>query len=142
MAPRPEAIVSILRQGVDLSAMIPGSRLKMESTKLDWTGILRPTRRSVLYEVSLTYSLCFEPEVRVLYPALVPRAGFLPHYYHDTERLCLYDAGKHQWDASMMIGDTIIPWTSEWLYFYEFWRGTGNWFGDPTSPMCTSRRRR
>ena len=134
MAPRSDAIVSILRQGVDLSAMFPGSRLKMERAKLIWTGGLRPTRRSDRYEVNVLYNLCFEPEVRILFPSLVPRDGFLPHYYHDTERLCLYDAGKHQWDPSMMLGDTIIPWTSEWLYFYELWRGTRKWYGDPPSP--------
>ncbi|MDT0651422.1 hypothetical protein [Autumnicola edwardsiae] len=27
----------------------------------------------------------------------------------------------------MFIADTIIPWSSEWLYHYEIWAGTGKW---------------
>lgn len=142
MVPRSDVVVSTLRQGVDLTAMFPGSHLKMERAKLEWIGHIRPTLRSVLYEVNITYNLCFEPEVRIGYPGLVRRSGFLPHYWLDQDRLCLFDTTKHQWDPSMMLGDTIIPWTSKWLYFYELWRGTNRWYGDPPPPMCTSRRRR
>ncbi len=27
------------------------------------------------------------------------------------------------------IDDTIIPWTAEWLVFYELWKDTGTWQG-------------
>ncbi|MEW2483382.1 hypothetical protein AB0876_27745 [Mycobacterium sp. NPDC049093] len=26
--------------------------------------------------------------------------------------------------------DTIIPWASEWLFFYEVWKATAIWMGD------------
>lgn len=30
----------------------------------------------------------------------------------------------------MLLVDTIVPWSSEWLFHYEMWKGTGIWFGD------------
>ena len=29
----------------------------------------------------------------------------------------------------MSISSTIIPWTSEWLYYYEIWLINGDWLG-------------
>ncbi|MGH8092034.1 MAG: hypothetical protein ACREIF_00990 [Chthoniobacterales bacterium] len=29
----------------------------------------------------------------------------------------------------MRLADTIVPWTSRWLYFYEIWLATGEWMG-------------
>jgi hypothetical protein len=37
----------------------------------------------------------------------------------------------------MLLADSIVPWASEWLFFYEFWLVTGEWDGggrwQPTS---------
>ncbi len=53
--------------------------------------------------------------------------GALPHYYHDKQALCLYDAVD--WRPWMKLADTIVPWTVEWLWFYELWKATGEWHG-------------
>lgn len=29
----------------------------------------------------------------------------------------------------MLIANTIVPWTSEWLFYYEIWLATGQWHG-------------
>jgi hypothetical protein len=29
----------------------------------------------------------------------------------------------------MSIADTVLPWTTEWLYHYEIWLITGEWTG-------------
>jgi hypothetical protein len=29
----------------------------------------------------------------------------------------------------MKIHETIIPWTAEWLVFYELWKISGKWMG-------------
>jgi hypothetical protein len=34
----------------------------------------------------------------------------------------------------MNISDTIIPWISEWLYYFEFWCITGEWYGGGKHP--------
>lgn len=53
----------------------------------------------------------------------------LTPYHHGTE-----------WNSGMLIANTIIPWASGWLFFYEFWLATGQWFGGgiPHSP-CAER---
>jgi hypothetical protein len=32
----------------------------------------------------------------------------------------------------MPLAMTVIPWISEWLYFYELWLVTGEWLGGGT----------
>ena len=50
----------------------------------------------------------------------------LPHVYSSGD-LCLYLPG--QWKESMLLADTILPWTSQWLLYYELWLITGHWMG-------------
>jgi hypothetical protein len=67
------------------------------------------------------------PEVRVLNPPLVSRPGeSLPHVFADGT-LCLHQAGE--WTPEMLIVDTTLPWTAEWLINYEIWKATGDWHG-------------
>jgi hypothetical protein len=41
--------------------------------------------------------------------------------------LCLYLPGE--WNESMLLAATILPWTSQWLFYYELWLITGHWMG-------------
>ena len=34
-----------------------------------------------------------------------------------------------EFNSSKLIANTIIPWTVEWLYYYELWLATGEWLG-------------
>jgi hypothetical protein len=34
----------------------------------------------------------------------------------------------------MLLAYTVVPWTSEWLVFYELWLITGEWLGGGTHP--------
>lgn len=69
--------------------------------------------------------------VNVVEPALRPdEQGRLPHIWEDAS-LCLNTAG--QWSPKMLLVDTVLPWSSEWLLHYEVWKGTGIWFGDGAS---------
>jgi hypothetical protein len=47
--------------------------------------------------------------------------------------LCLYDWREMPWRTEMKIHETIIPWTAEWLVFYEIWKLTGSWLGAESS---------
>ncbi len=87
---------------------------------------LRPTSESATYEIRIDYAPTTSPKVFVLSPALV---GNAPHVYK-RGYLCLY---WHEYENSMGFGDTIVPWTAEWLYFYELWQVTGEWLA-PESP--------
>ena len=64
-------------------------------------------------------------------PKLIQKNGErVPHLYdQETQRLCLFMPKYEEWKPFMYISETIIPWASEWLVFYELWLSTGEWLG-------------
>ena len=119
--------LSAAQQAVGLRSTWGPPRV-LRQQRLVWTGFLTPSKVGRRYEVEVTYAVGKHPRVRVVQPELVPNSqGWLPHYYHDSESLCLYSDGD--WNARMHLASTILPWTVEWLFHYELWRVTGEWHG-------------
>ena len=63
----------------------------------------------------------------------------VPHIYfnqHDPDNpfLCLYDPKERYWTPEEYIADTIIPWTIDWLFFFEAWLDSGEWKGGGRHP--------
>jgi len=98
-----------------------------------WKGFLQPSALSETYSVTVRYRPGRNPETRVLSPELKIRDGFkdLPHINPDGS-VCLHVMGD--WQPWMYLADYIVPWLSTWLFFYEVWYATGNWFGGGTHP--------
>ncbi|MCY4331994.1 MAG: nucleotidyltransferase [Cyanobacteria bacterium MAG CAR1_bin_15] len=112
-----------------------------------WSGNLQGLERS--FYITIEYGTPKKddqemyrlmPVVRVQRPSLVlnPDAeeeAPLPHVYPDTENdyrlspLCLFDPATGEWNHSMKIADTTVPWTVRWLACYEIWEATGRWVG-------------
>ncbi len=103
-----------------------------------WRGPLRPSALSAEYMVRITYKLGFTPSVDVLDPELSSRVPGekIPHTYPE-DRLCLYLPRANDWSARDLIADTIVPWTSVWLFFYEVWHATGEWLGGGEHPNAS-----
>jgi hypothetical protein len=55
------------------------------------------------------------------------------HMYSDGS-LCLYDWREQSWQNKWHLHETIIPWTAEWLVFYELFLLTGVWHGKSADP--------
>jgi hypothetical protein len=107
-----------------------------------WSGKLRPSPLSEEYAISLTYQLSSKPVVFV--PSLVQQwrgKARPPHLYPDNS-LCLYYPAAREWRRDMLLADTILPWTAEWLLHYEVWVATGNWTGGGIHPTRRSLERR
>jgi hypothetical protein len=120
--------LSMAQQATGLRSVFPDAELALKPYSLRWTGQLQPCDLSRVYTIRIDYVRGRYPSVRVLAPALkATEAGFLPHTYDDAT-LCLHDVG--QWNAAMLIVDTIVPWAAEWLLYYEMWLATGEWLGD------------
>ena len=105
------------------------ARNKFRGVRWTRSGItlpLRPTVESPTYQIRIDYDPNVPPKVFVMSPRLVTDP---PHVYGNG-RLCLY---LHEYDNSMGFGETIVPWTAEWLYFYELWQEQGEWLA-PASP--------
>lgn len=111
-----------------------------------WFGWLKPTERRFLISIAYgtfegqpRYAWEVAPTVRVLWPFLRPNFQAaeekpLPHVYFDFpdirfSKLCLFVPQWGQWNSSMYISETIVPWTRKWLRYYEDWEVTGKWRG-------------
>jgi len=95
------------------------------STKgMYWIGELTPS--NITYKVKIEYKNKKSPKVYILSPEILDKA---PHRYLDKS-LCLYYPYDKDFNNKIsLISDTIIPWTVEWLYYYELWLKTGVWWG-------------
>jgi len=117
----------------------PNSKICFDKISFTWSACVKPTSLSNVYNVVIKYSLRGSPEVWVKGDNLekIDAIDF-PHIYEtDKERnmvrICLYLPGQ-DWDKSKYISSTIVPWTVEWLYFYEVWLATGKWCGGGIHP--------
>ncbi len=137
--PRPRA-PTLAQQGCRLRAVQPNSTLHFDQAgnRLIWIGHLQPTALSDRYRVRIDVrrSKRMIPNVYVEAPKLEDRHnGKVPHLY-DRKRaeLCLWHPERGEWTARMWIVDSVLPWASEWLFFYEIWRATGGWLGGGEHP--------
>jgi hypothetical protein len=126
VAQQPE--IGLAGQALALRAYFPDVRPRLFAGRLLWTGPIAPTPTSETYRVRLEAVAHREARLFVLEPLLVPdNRQRLPHVYPDGS-LCLNL--RHQWRPHMLFTDTVLPWASQWLLFYELWRVTGVWHGD------------
>lgn len=143
---------SLAQQAFALRAAFPEARAELSPKRLMWRGMITPTPLSRSYRVGITYRIRQYPKVRVLAPTLETRPGeSIPHLF-SSGNLCLHL--DDEWSPDLLIVETTVPWTSEWLLNYELWLGTGSWYGggewpppeqansSPTSNMVRSDRRR
>ncbi len=131
--------IPLIQQAVALRAAYPKGECDIEKRKkLFWRGKIRPTPISQEYTVSLTWEPGWSPKVWVIGDELqkLDNPDF-PHIFEiniekKMVRLCLY---RHQeFSSYKYLSKTIIPWTIEWLYFYEIWLATGEWCGGGEHP--------
>lgn len=104
-----------------------------------WIGGLKPFGNGgTVYTIKIVYDRV-APDVFVVSPNLLKS---FPHRYPDKS-LCLYYPKDKSYNyKTSIIANTIIPWTAEWLYFYEKWLETGIWWGKeaPHSPKINKSR--
>jgi hypothetical protein len=131
--------INLSVQLLHLKRLFPQSHIHIQHNFLVWEGQIMPTQLSQVYTVRLSYKLAKSPQVNVLKPELiVPEGKSLPHTY-PGERLCLYYPGIGDWRGDTLLAETIVPWISEWLYYYEIWLVTGEWYGGGIHPRRKNR---
>lgn len=141
--------IPIGHQVIGLQKYWPQGRTKIIDCNrtLLWSGDIQPSPFSRTYEVILRYSLGGKPTVIVVNPdlSLLAKGESIPHIYPDDSQIkgtviCLYlPSGKNnniaQWHPTIhFLAETIMPWTSLWLYYYEYWLLTGKWEGGGEHP--------
>jgi len=127
-----ERSLNFALQAGKINFMFPGSHLNFDQNRLVWAHSLTPSPLSSTYDVRLIYKRGEDPNVFVTNPKLklYPGETKLPHVYNtDKQWLCLYFRKAREWRPNMLIANTVISWTCEWLVHYELWVGTGDWHG-------------
>jgi hypothetical protein len=105
--------------------------------QLLWDFETQPTPLSRVYTLQIVYPQGRTPRVVVREPDLVALAGGrrLPHVYEQKPpHLCLYLPGTGEWDNSMRISVTIVPWAILWLFYFEEWLESDDWKGGGIHP--------
>lgn len=115
---------------------------KVHAGYMTWVTEVAPTPLSRDYQVRLTYRQGSTPEVFVDDPdlSLLADGDRLPHVYSQSPtRLCLYLPGTREWTPGDAFDDTLLPWATLWLYYYEDWLSGGKteWRGGGTHPSPT-----
>jgi len=126
---------SIVQQVNAIRTKYPTWKVSFNSFELKALGILQPTSRSEAYTVEIKFHILKPIQVRVISPILSKneKGENIPHMY-SQENLCLYMPKYDEFTRKMYISDTIIPWISLWLYYYEIWHTTNEWLGGGEHP--------
>ena len=126
---------------------LPGARIGFVGRQLHMRAGISPGQFGRVYECLFTIKPDgAQPDVIVHTPDLSSLAGTgkIPHTYaYDGEgtRLCLWWPKGREWVPHMKLTDTFIPWTAEWLHFFELWLKTGEWLGGGEHPTTSTPRR-
>lgn len=137
----PEQSAPVHRQLWRMKRLCPQFHPTWRCGEVVWQGNIQPTANSCDYKIRITYRPGFPPDVEVLDPALVNRSATerIPHLY-EGKRLCLFLPHAFEWDATMMVAETTVPWATLWLHHYEVWMATGEWLGGGAHPPRGHRR--
>lgn len=137
--------VAIAVQAGNLKRMFPEAVIStIHDYRLTWTNTLSPSPLGGTYKIKLIYETGSSPKVYVVDPTPLFRPegkSKLPHCYDSIKQhLCLYYPNGREWNKSMLLTQTIIPWTYEWLYHYEIWLINGGyWTGGGAHPTKNKR---
>lgn len=97
---------------------------------LTFIGQVQAHETLPVYTLKISYRHNQPPLVQVLAPELVAAP---PHFYADTQSLCLYHPRDFVWQREVSLATEIVPRAVGWVYFYEKWLQSGEWFGDEAS---------
>ena len=144
--------LTVLEQDRRIREAFPDFRLTLNAGWMGaWQGPLMPIMRSYRIRVMYFRRRFFDSwtrrtgyaTVQVVDPVIgvdPRRTGEPPpHIYFnkadpDYPSLCLHDPVERSWSPEDYIAETIIPWTSDWLFFFEGWLATGTWEGGGRHP--------
>ena len=133
-----EKPISLFEQKISLKMAYKGCSCEIKGNVLLWIGDVQPTPISRTYTVVVKFRMWESPQIWIIGDSLqnLDSPDF-PHKYDidankKMVRICLYR--YREFNTYKFLSKTIIPWTIEWLYFYEIWLATGEWCGGGEHP--------
>jgi hypothetical protein len=145
----PKQRLSVRQQRAHMMRVWPALDSHFEGGLLVVSGLVQPTPITREYRVRLTYRDYEKPKVSVVSPKLERRPQApdapIPHTYEyltpGKERPCVYYP-RLDWNSSMLIATSVMPWLLSWLVDYEVWHATGEWLGGGKPHGSTKREDR
>lgn len=129
------AVPTMAQRALELVALkLPGATLGFRGRELHFQCELSPGDFGRVYRCLFILKPGSAPDVHVLTPNLdvLARGSKIPHTYASKAagtHLCLWWPKAREWVPQLKLGDTYIPWTAEWLYYFELWLASGEWTG-------------
>lgn len=124
-------IVELLQQYSAIKKKYSIVNYKLKRNRIEIVLFLKPTDLSIEYKIRIV-ARCNSKIVDVFVddPRIIKYVNGkkTPHLYSNGS-LCLYYPNYNEWDYMDLWSDTLIPWTSLWLFYYEIWKETGEWVG-------------
>ena len=133
-----EQQLTVVQQFAAMKRVFPEFTIQWKKSSIVFIGPIQPTAMSEIYTVQIACSAkgnVSSPTVRVLNPKLNkgPNGEDVPHLY-PNKSLCLYLPLSGEFTSSKYVAETLVPWVSLWLYYYEQWQITGKWLGGGVHP--------
>jgi hypothetical protein len=128
---------NIIRINKDIKKNYPSFLIEVNYNEIIIDGYIKPTDMSLTYKIKIFFNGKERPKVYVVEPN-IKRLITKPikvHMFSDYS-LCLYYHKNYEFNPDIdLFSDTIVPWTSMWLYYFELWQYTGEWLGGGIHPV-------
>lgn len=138
---------TLAQRHAELQALaLPESRVRLTHQRLTMDVELAPGAFGRVYTCRFVFERATDPIVVVMAPDLkaVAAGEKIPHVYPwngSGTRLCLWWPKGREWSAQFKVAETLIPWTAEWLYYFELWLLTMTWEGGGEHPTPAKKKR-
>lgn len=124
--------LNILRVFSDLKKHFPDYYLNRKPSSLEIIYKVRPTDFSLEYKIKILFNGKNSPKTYVIEPDLkkIVKSPNKVHMYSDYSLCLFYNVKWKEFDVDKdVFSNTIIPWISLWLYYFELWQIDGIWRG-------------
>ena len=127
--------ITVIQQRLRLQQTYPNLIEDIRTHNNELTCIIRlqPTSQSIEYKVRVWFKPGYWPSASLIEPKTIVKInGKKPHHLYNRdedgkERLCVFYPKGYEWNDSMFLADSYIPWIITWLSAYEIWQITGCW---------------
>ena len=125
---------NLAEQEAAFKSLYPDFKVHNNLSSLRVEGWVKPTARSITYWFILKYIVNRRPTIIITEPILElnEKQKTLPHIFKG-DSLCLYYSNK-EFNGSKLLANTVIPWITLWVYYYEIWCVDGEWLGGGIHP--------
>lgn len=123
----PDGEIEISIQKFLIDYFFPGTFSEQRGSELIVRYELKDSDWKATYTIGIILKAFKEPKIWVLRPDVKPTLSI--HMYQDRS-LCLFHRTDFRMFEKISLARQIIPWTIEWVHFYELWLVNGNiWKG-------------